>query len=91
MYIVMYQKFVLKVAVTYNATQLGLHLSANVNEKIIRGHYMDILLLLPSPKDFKVKGESEKDRRRPIAHTFTNWLQSFCIYANFLTREINLI
>ncbi|OCT80037.1 hypothetical protein XELAEV_18026855mg [Xenopus laevis] len=56
-------------------------------EKIVRGEYMDILSLIPSSKDFKLDKIDEDDRRRPMAHTFTNWLQAFCIYANVLTEK----
>ncbi|OCT76197.1 hypothetical protein XELAEV_18031392mg [Xenopus laevis] len=69
---------------------LGLHLSSLVKEKIIRGEYVDLLSLLPSAKEFlqtEKKGDSEEDRRRPVARTFTNWLQVFCIYCNILTEK----
>ncbi|OCT94608.1 hypothetical protein XELAEV_18012290mg [Xenopus laevis] len=70
------------------ATPLGLHLSGTVREKIIKGDYVDLLSLLPSAKEFLKsdhKGDTEEEeRRRPVARTFTNWLQDFCIYFNIL-------
>ncbi|OCT89227.1 hypothetical protein XELAEV_18017845mg [Xenopus laevis] len=33
------------------------------------------------------KSESEEDRHRLVARTFTNWLQAFCIYANILCSK----
>ncbi|OCT95423.1 hypothetical protein XELAEV_18013112mg [Xenopus laevis] len=67
-------------------TPLGLHLSQSIKDKINRGEYVDLLSLLPSVKVFlkDKKSEAEEDRRRPVARTFTNWLQAFCIYANIL-------
>ncbi|OCT59729.1 hypothetical protein XELAEV_18000594mg [Xenopus laevis] len=72
-----------------DTTPLGLHLSQSIKEKINRGDYVDLLSLLPSVKVFlKDKtNDSEEDRRRPVARTFTNWLQSFCIYANILCSK----
>ncbi|OCT55683.1 hypothetical protein XELAEV_18000143mg, partial [Xenopus laevis] len=33
------------------------------------------------------KGDSEEERRRPVARTLSNWLQAFCIYANILCQK----
>ncbi|OCT84749.1 hypothetical protein XELAEV_18022905mg, partial [Xenopus laevis] len=33
------------------------------------------------------KGDTEEERRRPVARTFTNWLQAFCIYSNILSDK----
>ncbi|OCT79806.1 hypothetical protein XELAEV_18026617mg, partial [Xenopus laevis] len=69
------------------ATPLGLYLPSTVKEKILKGDYIDMLSLLPSVKEFlksERKGDSEEERHRPVARTFTNWLQAFCIYSNIL-------
>ncbi|OCT97070.1 hypothetical protein XELAEV_18009293mg [Xenopus laevis] len=68
-------------AIICQTTPLRLHLSSLVKEKIIRGEYVDLLSLLPSAKEFvqtEKKGDSEEDRRRPVA---------FCINCNILTEK----
>ncbi|OCT74287.1 hypothetical protein XELAEV_18033247mg [Xenopus laevis] len=74
-----------------DTTPLGLHLPQAVRDKIVRGEYLDLLSLLRSAKEFLVKNdkisEVEVDRRRPVARTFSNWLQAFCIYANILCTK----
>ncbi|OCT67472.1 hypothetical protein XELAEV_18038770mg [Xenopus laevis] len=77
-------------AFSCEVTPLWLHLSSLVREKIVRGDYIDLLSLLPSSKEFlknEKRGDNEEDRRRPVARTFSNWLQAFCIYANILTEK----
>ncbi|OCT96893.1 hypothetical protein XELAEV_18009110mg, partial [Xenopus laevis] len=73
------------------ATPLGLHLPQAIKEKITKGEYIDMLSLLPSSKDFLSKqvkqSDPEMDRCRPVARTFTNWLQAFCIYSNVLCEK----
>ncbi|OCT57116.1 hypothetical protein XELAEV_18003994mg [Xenopus laevis] len=77
-------------AFSCEVTPIGLHLSSAVRDKIVRGDYIDLLSLLPSSKEFlknDKRGDNEEDRRRPVARTFSNWLQAFCIYANILTEK----
>ncbi|OCT57189.1 hypothetical protein XELAEV_18003887mg [Xenopus laevis] len=80
-----------KDSILCDTTPLGLHLPQAVRDKIVRGEYVDLLSLLPSAKEFLVKNdkvsEVEIDRRRPVARTFSNWLQAFCIYANVLCAK----
>ncbi|OCT74454.1 hypothetical protein XELAEV_18033432mg [Xenopus laevis] len=45
------------------------------------------LLVLRNSCKLKKTGDSEEDRRRPVARTFTNWLQAFCIYCNIMTEK----
>ncbi|OCT74291.1 hypothetical protein XELAEV_18033252mg [Xenopus laevis] len=77
-------------AFSCEVTPIGLHLSSSVREKIVRGDNIDLLSLLPSSKEFyknEKRGDNEEDGRRPVAGTFSNWLQAFCIYANILMEK----
>lgn len=61
---------------------LGFHLTVSVKEKIWKNDFFDVLTLLP-PKDKK----SEDEKRKPVAKTFANRLQGFCIYPSVLCER----
>ncbi|OCT78884.1 hypothetical protein XELAEV_18029974mg [Xenopus laevis] len=54
--------------------------------------YKDVFVCQATPlaKEFLKsdhKKDTEEERRRPVARTFTNWLQAFCIYSNLLCEK----
>lgn len=71
---------------------LGFHLSHSLKEKIWKGEFIDILSLLPSSKEFlkldkKSEEKADEDRRRPVARSFSNWLQAFCIFSSIMGEK----
>lgn len=68
---------------------LGFHLSSGIKEKIWNDEFLNLLSLLPSSKEF-LRQDREKhddDRRRPVARSFNNWLQVFCMYASVMCEK----
>ncbi|OCT70407.1 hypothetical protein XELAEV_18037326mg [Xenopus laevis] len=73
---------------------LGVHLSVEIREKIMKNEYVDIFTLLPLErfnldkweKGKKARKQEDEDRRRfrLIPHTFSNWLQAFAILASII-------
>lgn len=64
----------------------------SVKEKIWKGEFLDLLSLLPIAKDFIIKmdrrsEDSAEDRRRPVARSFFNWLQAFCIFSAIMGEK----
>lgn len=76
---------------------LGVHLKAEVREKIWKDEYVEIFSLLPlekfnldrvKPEDTKSKKDDEEKRRyRLIPRTFSNWLQAFAILASVIGEK----
>lgn len=82
----------MKDAMPCEISPLDYHLSTAVKEKIWKGEFIDILLLLPFHKDFAVKSarrgkKSEEGRRRTIPRSFHSWLQAYCVYCGVTAEK----
>lgn len=71
---------------------LGAHLKQEIRDKIVKGEYVEIFLLLPLEKlnldrvkpDDSKKEDEEKRRYRLVPRTFVNWLQAFAMMASVI-------
>ena len=70
---------------------LGFHVTNTLKEKIWRGEFMDLNLILPPSRDFykyeKKEERAEEERRKPIIKSFYSWLQAFMIYSSILCEK----
>lgn len=64
-----------------------------LNKKICKGDFIDVLPLLPSHKDFMIKldkkgdEKQKEDRRKPIPTSFHNWQKLITFFFAFWLRS----
>lgn len=77
--------------ITCELSPLGFHLSVNVKEKIWRGDYIDLLSLIPSPKEYRTDKKDvddfKDDKRKRVPQCFNIWLQAFRVFASVLGEK----